>query len=162
MGRTSDLASTVKPHTALLFALGLAMGLPSGVTPVHARDSAVPWECSNYSYDAQTRCMQALIEAQRDKIGQLEGELQTQRSRLGTLQDEVDRQSRATSDLQRQLLDRPAVVPAPVPYPPFMYAYPPGIGFGLYLGRPHFYAAPYLYGGPFWGPRYGRHWRHRW
>jgi hypothetical protein len=106
--------------------------------------------------------MQALIEAQRDKLGQLEGELQAQRSRMGTLQDEVERQSRATSDLQRQLQDRPAVVPAPVPYRPFVYAYPPAVGFGLYLGRPHFYGPPYLYGAPFWGPRYGRHWRHRW
>ena len=130
----------------------------------HAGDSTVPWECSSYSWEAQTRCMQGLIEAQRDKIGKLEGEVQSQQSQMGTLQEQLDRQSRAAADLQRQL-DRPATVastPSPDPYAyPYGYAYPypypyvyqPGIRFGLYFG-----GGPHVYG-PGWGYR---HWGHRW
>ncbi|MFO0775761.1 MAG: hypothetical protein U0172_13960 [Nitrospiraceae bacterium] len=121
-----------------LAALGTAWAAPS---------SQVPWECSNYSEDAQARCMQALIETQRERIGQLEGELKAQQGAVGELRQEVDRQSMAAADMQRQLATPPPVAPAPVyTYPP-AYAYPPSYayppvglgvypGFGLYLGRP--------------------------
>ena len=79
----------------------------------YASETTIPWECSNFSGDAQTRCIQGLIEAQQDKIGKLEGEVQSQRSQMGTLQEQVDRQSRATADLQRQLDPPPTLVPAP-------------------------------------------------
>lgn len=133
--------------------------------PARAAAPQVPWECSTYEGDAQTRCLNAFIESQREKIGQLEGQLQAQQGTVGQLKDQVDRQAAATADLQRQLSDRPvpSVVPAPYPYPysyPYAYSYPPGIGFGLYLGRPWIYGSPYYYR-PFWGPRYYRHWGHR-
>lgn len=126
----------------------------------YAADTAVPWECSTYTDEAQIRCMQALIEAQREKIGKLEGKVQSQQSQMGTLQQQLDQQSRTTADLQRQLNRPPTVVPAPSPYAyaypyasPYLYpyVYPPGIRFGLYFG-----------GGPyFFGPGLGyRHWGH--
>jgi hypothetical protein len=147
----------------LLAAAGMLMALWLLTAQAYGADS-VPWECSNYSPEAQTRCMQVLIESQRDKIDQLESQVQSQQSKVGELQHEVDRQARATADLQRQLTDRPPlVVPAPIPPPyPYAYAYPPGIGFGFYFGRPRLYGGPYLYGPPYWGPRFSRPWRHRW
>ena len=162
---TSDRTIFRSRRSSTIFAaatIGLAL-----LNASYAADTTVPWECSNYSGDAQTRCMQGLIEAQRDKIGKLEGEVQSQRSQMGTLQEQLDRQSRATADLQRQL-DRPStVVPAPSPYPyayPYAYAYPypyvytPGIRFGLYFGSPGLYGGPYFYGPGYWGYR---HWGHR-
>jgi len=128
---------------------------------VYAADTDVPWECSTYTGDAQTRCMHALIEAQREKIGKLEGQVQSQQSQMGTLQQQLDQHSRTTAELQRQLDRPPTVVPAPTPYTyaypyaypyPYPYVYPPGIRFGLYFG-----GGPYFYG-PGWGYR---HWGHR-
>lgn len=139
-----------------------ALGIP---LPAHAADTQVPWECSNYSEEAKARCMQALIETQRERIGQLEGELKAQRGAMGQLREQVDRQSAATADLQRQLANPPAVQTVPP-----MYAYPPaGIGIypgiGLYFGRPWGYAygsRPYLGFGYryYWPCR--RHWRGCW
>ncbi|ALA61027.1 hypothetical protein [Nitrospira moscoviensis] len=143
--------------SAMLAALWLLTGQAHGA-------ESVPWECSTYSPEAQTRCMQAMIESQREKIGQLEGRIQSQQSQIGELRSQLDRESRAAADLQRQLTDRPpSIAPAPVPYPsPYLYAAPPGIGLGLYFGRPWIYGGPYLYGPPYWGPRWHGHWRHRW
>jgi hypothetical protein len=147
----------------LLWASGIAVLLlfMFMVLPARAAAPQVPWECSNYEGDAQTRCLNTFIESQREKIGQLEGQLQAQQGTVGQLKDQVDRQAAATADLQRQLSDRPAtsIVPAPYLYP-YAYSYPPGIGIGLYLGRPWIYGPPYYYR-PFWGPRYYRHWGHR-
>lgn len=125
---------------ALLFALPTAYAT--------AASSQVPWECSNYSEEAQARCMQALIDTQRGRIGQLEGELKAQQGAMGQLREQVDRQSAATADMQRQLAQPPAVVPA-VP-PVYSYAYPtPGVGLypgiGLYFGRPWRYGYGYGY-----------------
>lgn len=141
-----------------LLASGLVAFILLAALPARAGNTVVPWECSHYEGDAQTRCLNTFIELQREKIGQLEGQLQAQQGAVGQLKDQVDRQAAATADLQRQLSDRPttAVVPAPYPY---TYIYPPGIGFGLYLGRPWIYGSPFYYR-PYWGPRYYRHWRH--
>ena len=95
--------------------------------PASAADPAVPWECSTYTGDAQLRCMQGLIESQREKIGHLEGQVQAQQSQMGVLQQQLDQQSRSTADLQRQLERPPTVVPAPTPYTyayPYAYPYP--------------------------------------
>lgn len=115
---------------------------------VAAAASPVPWECSNYSEEAQARCMQALIDTQRERIGQLEGELKAQQGAVGQLREQMDRQSAATADMQRQLAHPPAVMPA-VP-PVYSYAYPtPGLGLypgiGLYFGRPWRYGYGYGY-----------------
>src|SRR5215475_6530826 len=121
----------------------------------HAANQQVPWECSNYSGDAQTRCLNAFIEQQREQIGKLEGQLQTQQDMMGQLRGQADRQAAATAQLQQQLAQPPVantVVPVPYAYP---YAYPP-VGIGLYFGRPRLYGPGFYgyYGRTFWGPRF--------
>lgn len=168
MNHTADLTAMALswgfPRRSLGIFAGVVTGLAVVAGGVYAAEGTVAWECSNYSAEAQTRCMQSIIEMQRDRIGKLEGEIQAQQSTVGALQEQVDRQTRATTELQRQLTERPStVVPAPTPYPyPYAYAYPPGIGFGLYFGRPGVYGGPHFYGRPYWGPRGYRHWRDRW
>ena len=128
--------------------------------PALANKAQVPWECSNYSDEAQTRCLNAFIEQQREQIGKLEGQLHAQQEAVGQLKDQNDRQAAASAGIQQQLSQRPATVVVPGPYA-FTYAYPP-VGLGLYLGSPWIYGPPYFYGRVYWGPRYhgrwGRHW----
>lgn len=131
-----------------------------------AAEFSVPWECSNYTDEAQTRCLNAFIERQQQQIGQLEGRLQAQQEAVGQLKGQIDRQNAATAQLQQQLSQpapAPTVVLPPYGYPYSYYAYPP-VGFGVYLGRPWngpgFYG---YYGRPYWGPgfyyrHHGRHW----
>ncbi|HTL61196.1 MAG TPA: hypothetical protein VL261_06080 [Nitrospira sp.] len=147
------------------FLLGtLMIGMHMVSQPADSAAAQVPWECSNYSDEAQTRCLNAFIERQQEQIGQLEGRLQSQQEALGQLRGQIDRQSAAVAQLQQPPLQPPVatgVVPAPYLYP-YGYAYPP-VGFGLYLGRPWIGPRIYgYYGGPYWGPRfyrhYGRHW----
>src|SRR5262245_66632761 len=106
--------------------------------PAHAANQQVPWECSNYSDEVQTRCLNAFIEQQREQIGKLEGQLKAQQEMVGQLRGQADRQAAATAQFQQQLAQPPvttAVVPVPYPYPyPYAYAYQP-VGIGLYFGR---------------------------
>lgn len=120
----------------------------------HADDQAVPWECSAYSGDAQTRCMTAFAEIQREEISQLKGKLQVQESEIQQLKQQADRQAAA---LQRQLSASPTIIPSN-PYV-YSYIYPPAVGLGLYLGRPWIYGSPYHYR-PYWGTRLYGSWRH--
>lgn len=121
----------------------------------------VPWECSNYRDEAQTRCLNAFIEQQREQITKLEGQLHLQQESLGQLKNQIDRQAAATADLQQQLSQPPRTTIAPPPYA-YSYIYPP-VGLGIYLGRPWIYGPPYYgYGRHFWGPRFYGHWGRRW
>src|SRR5213594_59367 len=119
----------------LLLAWGLGAGLLLSAFPALATDVQVPWECSRYSGEAQTRCVQTFIELQREKIAKLEGELQAQQATVNQLKEQADRQAAASADMQRQLAAPPvAVTPGPYAYPyPYAYWYPP-VGFSLYLG----------------------------
>jgi hypothetical protein len=130
--------------------------------PVDAAESSGPWECSNYSGEAHTRCLQAFIEIQREKISKLEAEVQLHQGAVGQLKDQVDRQNAMTAALQRQMNERPSIADSVAPlynYP--LYSYP-SVGFGLYLGRPWLYGSPF-YGRPYaWGPRYYRPYYGRW
>ena len=123
----------------------------------------VPWECSTYTGDAQTRCINALLEAQQKKIAELEGKLQAQEGTVSQLKSQLDRQSTAAADLQRQLAERPTTSVIPLPY---SYGYPfgLGLGFGLHFGNSGIYASPYYgpYYRPFWGHRHYGYWGHRW
>jgi hypothetical protein len=141
------------------------MTIPLGRLAAEAATPQIPWECSNYTDEAQTRCLNAFIERQQEQIGQLEDRLQRQQDLVGQLKGQVERQTAATAQLQQQLAQPPAttaLVPQPYIYPPF-YAYPP-VGVGIYLGRPWIGPGFYgYYGRPYWGPRffhrhYGRHW----
>ncbi|HEX8749747.1 MAG TPA: hypothetical protein VF732_01430 [Nitrospira sp.] len=157
-------ASRISVWTRLPLYTVIGMGLFA--LPALASNQQVPWECSNYSDEAQTRCLNAFIEQQRDQIGKLEGQLQAQQEMVGQLRGQADRQAAATAQLQQQLAQPPVattVVPVPYAYP-YAYAYPP-VGIGLYFGRPWLYGPGfygYYYGRPFWGPRFyghrGRHW----
>lgn len=131
--------------------------------PSAAETLQVPWECSNYTGDAQVRCVNAFIEAQQKKIAELEGKLQAQEGTVSQLKSQLDRQSTAAADLQRQLAERPTTSVIPLPY---SYGYPfgLGLGFGLHFGNSGIYASPYYgsYYRPFWGHRHYGYWDHRW
>lgn len=151
---------------AILLA-GLWTGFLLFAAPTRATDAPVPWECSGYTGEAQTRCIQTLIEIRREQLAKLEGQLKAQEGTIAELKEQADSQAAAAVDLQRQVAAPPVTV-APVPYVyPYVYGYPP-VGFSLYLGRPIIYGPPFFYGPSFnfyWGPRnFGHrgHWhRHR-
>ncbi|MFY4728388.1 hypothetical protein [Nitrospira sp. BLG_2] len=129
--------------------------------PSIAETLQVPWECSNYTGDAQTRCVNAFIEAQQKKIADLEGKLQTQQNAVSQLKSQLDRQTTATTDLQRQLAERPTTNIVPIPYSyPYSYGYPLGLGFGLQFGSAGNYASPFYR--PHWGHRHYGYWGYPW
>lgn len=117
-----------------------------------------PWECSGYSGDAHTRCLQTYIEVQRDKVSKLESELRHQQATMNELRDRVDRQQATTADLERQLSDRAsdrAYLAPMAPYYGYGYGYgygAPSFGLGLSFGRPWYYGSSYFYP-PLLGPR---------
>ena len=131
--------------------------------PSIAETLQVPWECSNYTGDAQTRCVNAFIEAQQKKIADLEGKLQAQQNAVSQLKSQLDRQTTAATDLQRQLAERPITNIVPIPYSyPYSYGYPLGLGlgFGLQFGGAGIYASPSYR--PYWGHRHYGYWGYPW
>jgi hypothetical protein len=149
-------------HASVLVGSFVFIGMP---LPSTAETLQVPWECSSYIGDAQTRCINAFIEAQQKKIAELEGKLQAQEGTVSQLKSQLDRQSTTTADLQRQLAERPNTSIVPVPYSyPYAYGYPfgLGLGLGLHFGSAGIYASPYPYYRPFWGPRHYGYWGYRW
>ena len=141
----------------LIGAIGVGMVLAG--LPAHANESQTPWECSSYSGDTHTRCVEAFAEVQRDQIAALQGNMRAQQETVNLLKNQLDRQASTNADLQRQLARPPAVVQTVPP----LFAYPP-VGFGLYLGSPWINGSPYYYPPFFYGLRYyGSHHRgHRW
>ena len=141
----------------LIGAIGIGMVLAG--LPALAGESQTPWECSSYTGDAHTRCLEAFVESQRDQIAALQGKMQAQQETVNHLTDQLDRQTSTSADLQRQLAQPPAVVQAV----PSLYGYPP-VGLGLYLGRPWIYGPPFFHRPYVYGPRYygPRHRGHRW
>ena len=137
----------------------IGIGMVLAGLPAQASESQIPWECSSYSGDAHTRCVEAFSESQRDQIAALQGKLQAQQETVNLLKDQLDRQASRSAELQRQLAQPPAVVQMVPP----LYAYPP-VGFSLYFGRPWIFGPPYYYPPFFYGLRYyGPHHRgHRW
>ena len=140
----------------LMGAIGIGI-LLAGV-PTHAIEPQAPWECSSYTGDAHTRCVETFIETQRDQIAALQGKLQAQQEIVSQLKNQLDRQSSANADLQRQLSRPPAVVQTVPPY----YAYPP-LGLSLSFGSPSIYGSPFYYPPYYFGPHfYGSRWSYRW
>jgi hypothetical protein len=136
----------------------IVIGIVLAGLPAHASESQTPWECSNYTGDAHTRCVTAFVELQRDQIAALQEKMKVQEETVNRLKDQLDRQASTSADLQRQLAQRPAMVPAAPP----LYT-SPSVGFGLYLGSPWIYGSPYYYSPFFYGPRYyGLGWGYRW
>jgi hypothetical protein len=141
----------------LIGAIGIAMVV--AWVPAQASESQTLWECSNYTGNTHTRCLEGFAESQRDQIAALQGKLQAQQETVKLLKDQLDRQASASAELQRQLAQPPAVMQA---IPP-LYAYP-SVGFGLSLGHswiygPSLFYPPYIYGPHFYG---SRHRGHRW
>jgi hypothetical protein len=138
----------------LIGAIGLGIVLAG--LPAHANESQTLWECSNYTGDAHTRCLEAFAQTRQNQIAELQGKVQAQQETINSLKAQADRQASANADLQRQLARPPAVVQA---VPPF-YTYPPvGLGLSLNFGSPGIYGAPFYYppfafGPPFYGLRY--------
>lgn len=59
---TQHFAQSILIAGAAAAALLLATGL------AHAQNQPVPWECSTYEGEAQTRCLNTFIELQREEI----------------------------------------------------------------------------------------------
>ncbi len=138
----------------LIGAIGIAMVV--AWVPAQASESQTLWECSSYTGDAHTRCLEGFAESQRDQIAALQGNLQAQQETVKLLKDQLDRQASASAELQRQLAQPPAIVQSV----PSLYTYPP-VGLGLYLGSPWIYGSPLFYRPYGFGPHfYGS--RHRW
>ncbi len=161
-GTTSHGMRKTHPRLYAMFMLAATTGF---TIPAFAEKQQVPWECSNYTGDAQMRCLNGFIEQQQIQIRKLEGQLQAQRETMGQLRGQVDQQAAAAANLQQQLAQRPTTTVFQSPYA-YSYAYPPvGLGLGIYLGRPWIYSPSfygYGYGRPFWGLRYyGHRGRHR-
>ncbi|BCA53395.1 conserved exported protein of unknown function [Nitrospira sp. KM1] len=160
-----SFTTVVVRKVSYLFVISLFIGIAAILsTPLLAHAaSPVPWECSNYSEEAQTRCLNAFIEHQRERIGKLEGQVQAQQEAMNQLKSQMDRQAATAATMQKQSVSPPySLAPAVVPPPyAYSYVYPPTIGFGLYLGRPRIYGPPYYYH-PYWGPRFYGHWGRGW
>ncbi|MCP9438811.1 MAG: hypothetical protein NHB36_02895 [Nitrospira sp.] len=123
-----------------------------------AESLSVPWECSSYTGDVQTRCINTLSELQREKIAQLENQLRAQQNAVSQLKAQIDRQEAATEALQREVAARPAIQFAPIIYPPIPFVtLQSHTGFWLSLGHSWAFGPPYYYR-PWWGPRYYRSW----
>lgn len=134
----------------MLFLLMLGLGLIFSAWPAHAADSSGPWECSGYTDEAHTRCLAAFVEAQRDQIATLQGQVQAQQDTVNQLKSQMDRQAAANANAQQQMAQPPTIVQT---IPPAYYL--PPVGLGLYFGRPYFYGPPYFYRPYFYGPRFG-------
>jgi hypothetical protein len=160
----SSAASHIRWYRLLVLGVTMTGMVLPGLSVQAADTQQVPWECSNYSDEARTRCLNAYIERQQEQIAKLESQLQAQQNIVGELKGQVDRQTAATAQLQRQFAQPPVaagVVPPPFFYP-YGFTYPP-VGIGLYLGRP--WIAPGFYGyyrPGFWGPRFYGHPGRRW
>ena len=142
-----------------LFIGAMGLGIVLAGLPAQADESHTPWECSSYTGDAHTRCLEGFAESQRDQIATLQGKLQAQQETVKLLKDQLDRQTSTSAELQRQLGQPPTVVQA---IPP-LYTYP-SVGFSFSLGQswiygPSLFYPPYVYGAHFYG---SRHRGHRW
>ncbi len=141
----------------LIGAIGLAM--VAAWVPAQAGESQTLWECSSYTGDAHTRCLEGFAELQRDQIAALQGKLQAQQETVKLLKDQLDRQTSTNAELQRQLVRPPAVVQVVPP----LYSYPP-VGFSFSLGPSWIYGSPFFYQPHVYGPHFygARHRGHRW
>ncbi|NOT22441.1 MAG: hypothetical protein HOP22_06910 [Nitrospiraceae bacterium] len=143
-----------------LFIGAIGIGLLLAGLPAYAGESQTPWECSNYSGEAHTRCLEVFVETQRDQIAALQGKVQAQQETANQLKAQLDRQASSNAGLQRRLAQPPIVVQTA---PPF-YGYP-SVGLGFSFGSswnygPSLFYSPYAYGPSFF---YGSHHRgHRW
>ncbi len=141
------------PWILCLIVSGVGVGLSMSDSRAMAETTNVPWECSEYSGDAQTRCITALMELQQEKIDKLAEQLKAQEGTVSQLKEKLDRQEAlALSQVQASKQD-PRYPPPPYVSAyalPYGYASPP---IGIYLQPPWRYPSYYGYG-PRFGPGY--------
>src|SRR5690242_21110146 len=92
---TQAMTSSLSFAPRIFLLTAVTIGLYAASHAGKAAAAQVPWECSNYTDEAQTRCLNAFIERQQEQIGQLEGRLQSQQETVGQLRGQIDRQSTA-------------------------------------------------------------------
>ena len=134
----------------VMLACCVGLGMSMGHSHTFAQDSNVPWECSGYSGDAQTRCMTTLMELQQEKIDKLAKELKAQEGIVNQLKEKLDRQealalSQVQTSKQNSRYRPPYVSPYAYSYGSFYgYAqFPPN---GIHLQSPWGYPRYYGYG----------------
>src|SRR5688572_26851833 len=102
MALLSHMTSSLFGHSrSAVFTAVIGIVCVCSVGTVLADESSGPWECSGYNGNAHTRCLQAIIEVQQEKLAKLEGEVKSQQGSVNQLREQVDRQSAAAADLQR-------------------------------------------------------------
>ena len=79
------------------------MSMLIGALPASATERVVPWECSGFGEEAQSRCIRTFAELQEEKIEQLENELKIQQQAVQQLQQQVTRQASVTATIQQKL-----------------------------------------------------------
>ena len=146
-------------NSRLIGSLGsvCVLGLMLWTLPAGAAVSPMPWECSGFAGEAQSRCVRTLDELQQEKIAKLERAVEVQQRTLQQLQLQVTRQASATADLERKLMRKRSRRYSS----PFVQIYPP-LGLTLRFGRDTFFGGSLFYGRPhYYGPRlYGHGHRH--
>ncbi len=171
LSRTSNSACWISS----VFACGLGLGVLMSDSYAIAQETDVPWECSEYSPEAQARCMKTLLDLQQGKIANLEAQLKAQEGTVNELKEMMDRQQAlARRDAQASKQDPryppPPYVPAyDLPYAPaYGYGYAPVPPMGIYLQPPWRVPRYYGYGPGYWGQpglsfnfRFGGGKRHR-
>lgn len=150
----------------VILAYGLGIGFSMSNPQALAQDTNVPWECSGYSGEAQTRCVSTLMELQQEKITKLEEQLKTQEGTVNQLKERLDRQEASVlnqvQDSKQNFRYSPSYVPG--------YAYPYGSSYGyaqvppngIYLQPPWRSPRYYGYGPGYWGyapPAFGFNFR---
>ncbi|MGD9853269.1 MAG: hypothetical protein AB7T38_18645 [Nitrospirales bacterium] len=138
--------------------VGIAsLSLLVSVVPVGAAEPPVPWECSEYSGEAQARCMQTLLELQQEKIAKLEEQLKLQEGTVNELKEKMDRQEAAVRREAKRAYKGDPRWPPPPYVPAYEPSYAPAYGYvqappiGIYLGSPWRYPRYYGYGPGYWG-----------
>ena len=151
-----------------VFACGVGLGMLVSAASAGAQDPDVPWECSQYSPEAQARCMKTLLELQQEKIARLEGQLKAQEGTVNELKEKMDRQEASARRAAQASAQDPLYSPPYVPAYASPYGYTPMPPIGIYLHPPWRYPRYYGYGPGYWGPpllsfnyRFGGGHRHR-
>ena len=135
-----------------------AMSLILGTRFASAAESGVPWECSGFSAEAQSRCLQTFAELQQEKIAKLEKELESQRQTVQSLKQQVARQASSTAELERHLKNNRSRWYGSRFVPVY-----PSVSLGLRFGRDRFWRGSLWYGTPrYFGPRWYGHGPRRW
>lgn len=172
MQRFQQRLSRVTWWVSSVFACGVGVGMVVSDASVSAQNPDVPWECSQYSPEAQARCMKTLLELQQDTIARLEEQLKAQQGTVQELKEKLDRhEALALHDSQANQRDPRYPIPfLPAyasPYAP-PYGYVPVPPIGIYLQPPWRVPRYYGYGPGYWGRpglsfqfRFGKAHRHR-